>query len=262
MTERISLQDKTLFLGYANHIQRYMFASQYSAGQRVLDAGCGTGYGSVFLATRGASSVTAIDISDEALAEAKRLYQRDNLRFIKGDVERLSEIPDLGSPFDLVVNLENIEHLANPTHFLEEARRQLTTEGILVVSTPNGELTERDDAGRILNPFHVQEFTESAFQELLRPYFNRIELFGQWKTPERLARIHFEHSLFESLCELYYHPGHRLWRFVRRLLGMRCVAPPQYSAEGTSYPFDFTIQPMNTAVFPWSPDVILAVCRL
>ena len=166
MAERISLQDKTLFLGYSNHIQRYVFASNYIAGRRVLDAGCGTGYGSVFLATRGASSVTAIDISDEALAEANRLYHRDNLRFIKGDVERLSEIPDLGSLFDVVINLENIEHLAHPAHFLEETRRQLTTEGILVVSTPNGELTERDDAGRILNPFHVQEFTESASRAL------------------------------------------------------------------------------------------------
>jgi 2-polyprenyl-3-methyl-5-hydroxy-6-metoxy-1,4-benzoquinol methylase len=159
MPERISLKDNSLYRGYANHIQHYSFAAQHCAGKSVLDAGCGTGYGSAFLITQGAASVTAIDISDEALAEAKRLYRRDNLRFIQGDVERLSEIVELGGPFDVVVDLENIEHLANPTRFLEGAKRQLGSEGALVVSTPNGQLTERDGAGKILNQFHVQEFS-------------------------------------------------------------------------------------------------------
>ena len=121
MPERISLEDKSLYQGYANHIQRYAFAAQYCTGKSVLDAGCGTGYGSVFLVIRGALSVTAIDISAEALAEAKRLYRHDNLRFIQGDVECLSGIVDLGGPFDVVVDLENIEHLTDPKRFLEGA---------------------------------------------------------------------------------------------------------------------------------------------
>ena len=210
--ERISLEDTTLFVGYSNHIQRYAFAAQYCAGRRVLDAGCGSGYGSAYLIDRGSANVTAIDISDAALAEANRLFRRDKLRFVKGDLECLSEMGDLGGPFDVVVNLENIEHLAHPDRFLEGARRQLTGEGAMVISTPNGVLTARDEAGRNLNRSHVQEFTEAEFRELLGPYFNRLELFGQWKTPERQVRIDFEHHLFENLCELYYSPGHRPWR--------------------------------------------------
>ena len=223
--ERISLEDTTLFVGYSNHIQRYAFAAQYCAGRRVLDAGCGSGYGSAYLIDRGSANVTAIDISDAALAEANRLFRRDKLRFVKGDLECLSEMGDLGGPFDVVVNLENIEHLAHPDRFLEGARRQLTGEGAMVISTPNGVLTARDEAGRILNRSHVQEFTEAEFRELLGPYFNRLELFGQWKTPERQVRIDFEHHLFENLCELYYSPGHRLWRALRKLLGKPCAAP-------------------------------------
>jgi len=261
MPERMSLKDNSLYRGYANHIQRYCFAAQYCPGKSVLDAGCGNGYGSAFLITQGAASVTAIDISDEALAEAKRFYRRDNLRFVQGNVERLSEIVELGGPFDVVVNLENIEHLTDPTRFLEGAKQQLGSEGALVVSTPNGQLTERDGAGKILNQFHVQEFTEDELRELLRPHFSRLELFGQWKTPERLARLDFEKRLFESLCELYFSPGHRLWRACRKLLGRPCVPPPEYTGEGSSYPFDFTIRPLDASAFPWPPDVILAVCR-
>ncbi len=224
--ERISFENTNLFVGYSNHIQRYAFAAQYCTGQRVLDAGCGAGYGAAFLIDGGSADVTAIDISDVALAEANRHFQRDKLRFVKGDLERLSETRDLGGPFDVVVNLENIEHLAHPDRFLEGARRHLTSEGVLVISSPNGALTLRDETGRIRNQSHVQEFTEAQFREILGPHFKRLELFGQWKTPERLVRIDFERHLFENLCELYYSPGHRIWRAVRKLLGKPCAAAP------------------------------------
>ena len=84
--ERITLKDQTLFAGYAKHNQRYAFAAQYCTDRRVLDAGCGTGYGSVFLITRGAVSVMAIDISDECWPKRIVPTERYNLRFIKGDV--------------------------------------------------------------------------------------------------------------------------------------------------------------------------------
>jgi len=261
MKERLSLNDTTQYGGYSNHIQRYAFAAEYCRGRRVLDAGCGTGYGSVYLVAVGSASVTGIDISDEALAEANRLHVRDNLRFLKGDVERLSEIPDLRGPFEVAVNLENIEHLQNPTLLLEGVRRALTSDGIFVVSTPNGEITERDETGKIFNPYHVREFTEHELRKLLEPHFGRIELFGQWKTPERLARLDFERRLFDNLCELYYSPVHRLWRLVRRLLRKPCTPFPQYTGAGTNYPSEFVIKPIDASPFPWPPDVILGVCR-
>jgi ubiquinone/menaquinone biosynthesis C-methylase UbiE len=89
MAERISLEDETFFSGYSNHIQRYAFAQLYCLDRRVLDAGCGTGYGSSYLAMHGTGSIVGVDISDEALAEANRLYRRDNLRFVKGMLSAL-----------------------------------------------------------------------------------------------------------------------------------------------------------------------------
>lgn len=261
MAERISLEDETFFGGYSNHIQRYAFVQPYCLDRRVLDAGCGTGYGTSYLAIHGTGNIVGLDISDEALAEANRLYRRDNLRFVKGDVERLTEIPDLGGSFDVVVNLENLEHLTNPTRFLAGAKQVLTGEGTLVVSTPNGQITERDKHGNIRNPFHVREFTEDEFRQLLGQVFGWIELFGQWKTPERIVRLQFETQLFETLCELYYSPGARVWRRIRGVLGKKCASPPHFTGDGVAFTQDFTIQPIATPPFPWPPDVILAVCR-
>ena len=114
---------------------------------------------------RAAESVTGVDIADEAIAEAKRVYSRGNLRFLKGNVEQLTAIPELGSPFDVAVNLEDLEHLNDPVRFLAELRLVLKQNGIFVVSSPNGQLTELDERESPKNPFHVKEFTE---QELAR----------------------------------------------------------------------------------------------
>ncbi len=53
------------------HRARYRFTREFVQGKEVLDAGCGNGYGSVTLLKAGARSVTGLDISEEAIAEAK-----------------------------------------------------------------------------------------------------------------------------------------------------------------------------------------------
>jgi 2-polyprenyl-3-methyl-5-hydroxy-6-metoxy-1,4-benzoquinol methylase len=260
-SERISIDNESIYTSYANHIQRYAFAEKYCSGRRVLDAGCGTGYGSAHIATSGAAEVTAVDIADEAIAEAKRLYAHDNLRFLRGDVEHLTEIPDLLPPFDVAINFENIEHLKNPTRFLAEMRNVLKSDGTLVVSSPNGRLTERDQEGGIQNPYHVKEFTEDELREMLSQFFASVELYGQWRTPEMLARIAIEKRLFDVVCELYYSPPARISRFFRKLIGKRCVPPPMYTGEWTCFERDWMIKPIGNPPFPWPPNVILAVCQ-
>jgi 2-polyprenyl-3-methyl-5-hydroxy-6-metoxy-1,4-benzoquinol methylase len=59
--ERVVADDKNF--SYYAHLSIYDFARPFAAGRHVLDAGCGTGYGSFFLASYGASEVTAVDAS-------------------------------------------------------------------------------------------------------------------------------------------------------------------------------------------------------
>ena len=234
--ERLSFDDETYYIGYGNHLQRYTFAEAYCLNKRVLDAGCGIGYGSAHLAANAASSVVAADIADEAVAEARRLYHHENLRFIKADVERLAEVPDLGGPFDTVVNFENIEHLHNPTRLLAGVKEVLKSDGTFVVSTPNGQLTDFDETGKNKNRFHIKEFTEDEFREVLGQFFKTVELFGQWKTPERLARQHIEKQIFENLCELYYSPTARIWRGLADCWARRAPRRQNMPANGARLP--------------------------
>ena len=66
MPERLSINDQSILYGYAHHIQRYEFALNYCGHKRVLDAGCGTGYGSYYLSINGASEVIGVDIAADA----------------------------------------------------------------------------------------------------------------------------------------------------------------------------------------------------
>ena len=54
------------------HMARYAFAMRLARGNRVLDAGCGAGYGSAELA-RIAKSVTGVDVACEAVEYARPL---------------------------------------------------------------------------------------------------------------------------------------------------------------------------------------------
>ena len=103
------------------HMARYAFAARLARGKRVLDAGCGAGYGSAELAPA-ALSVIGIDVAPEAVEFARANYQLPNLEFELGSCTAL---PHAEGAFDLVVAFEVIEHLENWREFLLEVRRVL-----------------------------------------------------------------------------------------------------------------------------------------
>ena len=59
---------------YAEHLARYFLASQLAAGRRVLDAGCGEGYGTALLAAAGAASVVGVDVDEPTIEHARERY--------------------------------------------------------------------------------------------------------------------------------------------------------------------------------------------
>lgn len=261
MCERLSAKDESLLYGYAIHIQRYEFAAQWCTGRVVLDAGCGTGYGSWQLIRRGCREVTAVDVSPEAIEEARDRYRSEHLRFLCGDLENMASIIGLPERAEVIVNLENIEHLHRPKEFLAGARSRLARpDGVLITSTPNGLLTEYDEHGRNVNPFHVKEFTREEFLELLAPFFGKIELFGQWETTDGRLRQAEDKRLFEQICEAYYNPAARLGRMLRRAFSRRVTQPPEFRAAGASYSWEYGIHPLDDQPFPWEPVVLVAVC--
>ena len=155
------------------HMARYTFAARLARGKRVLDAGCGAGYGSAELALS-AESVVGIDVAAEAVDFARGHYELPNLQFQQGSC---CAMPFADGAFDLVVAFEVIEHLENWREFLVEARRVLAPGGQFIVSTPNRLYYTESRGAEGANPFHVHEFDFEEFGAELRSVFPHVLLF-------------------------------------------------------------------------------------
>jgi hypothetical protein len=162
---------------YLEHISRYACASALAPGKRVLDVGCGCGYGSHYLACHGASAVLGVDNAEDALRFAREHYVHPALDFALMDAGRLA----VGSRFDLVTCFEAIEHVADAPGVLRQIAGVMSEGGILLVSTPNKAVYAAGGPGGT-NPFHRREYTLQEFECLLGKQFASVCILGQYWT--------------------------------------------------------------------------------
>jgi ubiquinone/menaquinone biosynthesis C-methylase UbiE len=158
---------------FNEHQARYAFAARLAGKKRVLDAGCGTGYGSAVLACQ-ARDVLGIDISPEAVAYAREHFGVENIRFAQASC---TSIPAAAETFDVIAAFEIIEHLADWRGFLREARRVLAPGGLFLVSTPNKSYYAETRRREGPNPFHEHEFELEEFRRELLAIFPNVSLY-------------------------------------------------------------------------------------
>lgn len=132
----------------ASHLHRYRLATRLCAGLRVLDLGCGVGYGTGMLATR-ASEARGVDVDAEVIAAAARAHPE--ARFEVGDALTVLH-RTTAADVDVVVMFEALEHVPDPEAVLAELARLRADDVRLIVSVPNSAAFEEE------NPFHVTDF--------------------------------------------------------------------------------------------------------
>lgn len=147
---------------FVAHESIYSFVARWARARRVLDAACGTGYGSFLLARAGAQSVVGVDRDADRVRFAVRRYRCPNLLFRVADCERL-DVP--AESFDLVVSSNTLEHLTRPAGFLLSVGTLLSRDGELVVAVPPV-LSEADLREHGTNLDHVPNFSVRGWGDL------------------------------------------------------------------------------------------------
>lgn len=105
-------------------------------GLRVLDIGCGGGLVSEPMARLGAS-VTGVDASEANIKTALTHARESGVEvdYRAGTAEGLLEAGT--EPFDIVLNLEVVEHVADPAQFMKDTAALLRPGGLMIVATLN-----------------------------------------------------------------------------------------------------------------------------
>ncbi|CDH43065.1 class I SAM-dependent methyltransferase [Candidatus Contendibacter odensensis] len=154
---------------YLNEFKmRYKWVKKYCSGKDVLDIPCGMGWGTSSLTS--AKACTGVDLSEEAIAEARQRYG-NKLRF---EIASMAALPFEDRSFDVVSCLEGIEHVPQDVgrKFIDEAFRILRSNGTLLISSPyckNGKHSG--------NPYHVYEYKPDEITSLVENSFSIIDWF-------------------------------------------------------------------------------------
>lgn len=106
----------------------------YPAGSRVLEVGCGVGAQTVTLARQSPDAhVTAIDVSEVSLAEARRRADGAALTNVKFQQADIFALPFAPGSFDHVFVCFVLEHLREPLTALRTLQRVLSPGGTMTV---------------------------------------------------------------------------------------------------------------------------------
>ena len=173
--ERLHKESPLFAIDLVRHRAAYIHAielAKASGAQRILDLGCGTGYGTGELAEALPQTFAVDRISPDSDA------RHPAAPFVRADARHL---PLRSESFDMVVSFQVIEHLENPHPYLKAAARLLKPGGVALISTPN--LLESDRE----NPFHVHEYEASELKTLLGEHFSQVEMLGVCASAEPKA---------------------------------------------------------------------------
>ncbi|MCR3760581.1 methyltransferase domain-containing protein [Clostridium felsineum] len=160
------------FLCFVRIIERYKFALKFiKSTDEILEAASGFGYGAAYFKDK-CKKVYALDLSPRNIEFSKAAYDFENINFIEGDVTKL---PFEDNKFDVYTSFETLEHLPIDSikDYFEEVIRVLKRDGVMIISTPNGEARKS-----VNNPFHIKEYNYDEFSKMLSKYFSSISYYS------------------------------------------------------------------------------------
>ncbi len=128
---------RSLFhLKYYDRLTKILAAIRHYCppGANILEIGCAQANASLLLAEAGYLAV-GLDLHQQALQYARRKYERGRFHSLVGWAEAL---PLAANAFDAAILGELLEHCADPHSVIRQACAVVKPEGILVITTPNG----------------------------------------------------------------------------------------------------------------------------
>jgi 2-polyprenyl-3-methyl-5-hydroxy-6-metoxy-1,4-benzoquinol methylase len=175
---------------YYAHLSLYDFAKQFCKNALILDAGCGSGYGTAYLADSGAQHVWGIDASAKAIEFSRYHFQRSNLSYQEMKLEDIQGFTP--NYFDFIYTSNTLEHVPDVVGFMRKAWQLLKPTGTMLIAVPP--ITDdRLEYLNIINPYHINIWSPHQWMHVIGTFFNEIRpvLHGVEKMGKDFKPEHF-----------------------------------------------------------------------
>ena len=180
-----------------NHFKIKKNKTNYLSGLKVLDIGCGGGLISEPLSRLGAS-VTGIDASEKNINVAKvhSKESRLSINYINTSPEKLKDY----EKYDVVLNLEVVEHVDNVDLYIRSCGRLLKRNGLIFTATLNRTLVSYFKA--IIGAEYILRWLPIGTHDWNK--FLKPEELENYLTKERLLTL--------DLSGLKFNPLNNKWK--------------------------------------------------
>jgi len=176
-------------------------------GEKTLDAGCGPGIYSMYLAKNGLHMYGA-DLSNDKIESAKRIGKKLNIN-VKFSTISITQLPYEDEMFDKLICTEVLEHVENDRQAMDELTRVLKNNGSFILSVPaynSFNIKNMERFGHVRAGYSMDDIKDLARAHNLKI----IKTVGVMSIFGKLA-WNINHMLFFSkvltvifFCPLYY----------------------------------------------------------
>lgn len=157
-------------------------------GDKVLDVGCGVGYGMTILSIK-AAEVYGVDVDEKAIEYIRSYLVGQNPRLKGVKVYNGKRLPFADKSFDVITTIEVIEHVLDYDSYIDELMR--VAKRVVFIATPNRRPEFTNPDGTPLNYWHYREWNRKELNTILRKHHDKVDwhlINGPWDGPFTVSK--------------------------------------------------------------------------
>jgi 2-polyprenyl-3-methyl-5-hydroxy-6-metoxy-1,4-benzoquinol methylase len=173
-------------------LARYKFVARLvKPTDHILEVGCGSGLGTIFLGQH-CRHISGIDVKSTEIEEAKSINRRENVDFSIGDFFQMST----EKKYDVIVALDVIEHMTLElgSKLISKMAANLSVLGMVIIGTPS--IYSYPYQSELSKASHVKCYDQKELVDLLEKFYGRTLAFSM--------NDEIVHTGFEKLAWYYF----------------------------------------------------------
>jgi 2-polyprenyl-3-methyl-5-hydroxy-6-metoxy-1,4-benzoquinol methylase len=186
-----NLLDLLLLRAWHVHKSLKEWFNKYPSGAKILDAGCGFGQYSYYIAKRNPNyDITAVDVKEDYLADCKQFLNDINIKNVHFLVDDLVTYQSPNT-YDLIISVDVMEHILEDVEVFKNFHASLKSGAMLIINTPSdqGGSDVKEEGQESFIGEHVRDGynIEDITAKLNSVGFNKVDARYTYGSPGKIS---------------------------------------------------------------------------